>query len=215
MIDSKKETQLIDAAKDGDDKSFSELCSLHKGFITKIAKKLLVKRKNSKIKVNDLVNAGNLGIFDALKNYDTQKGFTFLTYAGKWIEKAILDELKLQTGFDQDPEFQFESLDSEIEYGDGYIPKYANLEDSDAKSPDSFMKEIVKHPEAAKILEEQPKIIKKIIELYYGLDENISGKRTMKEIADELGISVKKVKSTKEDIEFQIKQSVFFDHLAY
>ena len=75
--------------------------------------------------------------------------------------------------------------------------------------------EIIQHPKVVKILDKKPQKEKKIIYLYYGLDEYSSSKHTMKEIADELGIPVKKVKTTKEDIEFQIKQSIFFDHLAY
>ncbi|MDA2567000.1 sigma-70 family RNA polymerase sigma factor [Bacillus cereus] len=55
--------------------------------VLKIAKKY-VSISNS-LKLEDLINEGNLGLIKAIERYDLSKGYEFSTYALPWIRQAI------------------------------------------------------------------------------------------------------------------------------
>ncbi len=46
------------------------------------------------ISIDELISAGTFGLFNALNNFDPEKGFKFETYATYRIKGAILDELR-------------------------------------------------------------------------------------------------------------------------
>jgi len=54
----------------------------------------LVSRMPPNVEVDDLIQAGMLGLLDAAKNYSPNKGANFETYAGIRIRGAILDEVR-------------------------------------------------------------------------------------------------------------------------
>lgn len=51
-------------------------------------------RLPASVQVDDLIQAGMIGLLEALKNYDQSKGAAFETYAGIRIRGAMLDELR-------------------------------------------------------------------------------------------------------------------------
>jgi len=61
--------------------------------VKRIAYHLLNKLPDS-ILVDDLIQAGMLGLLDALKNYDPTQGASFETYAGIRIRGSMLDEVR-------------------------------------------------------------------------------------------------------------------------
>lgn len=54
-----------------------------------IAKKYL----NNKISMEDLVQVGDLGLLDAVRRFDPERGTKFSTYATYWIKRRIREEL--------------------------------------------------------------------------------------------------------------------------
>lgn len=54
----------------------------------------LITRLPSSIHVDDLIQAGMLGLIDASKHYDPSQGASFETYAGIRIRGAMLDEVR-------------------------------------------------------------------------------------------------------------------------
>lgn len=56
-----------------------------------IAKQALINsnRYNHKLTLDDLIQVGNIGALKAAEKFDTQKGFTYLTYAKYWIDQSI------------------------------------------------------------------------------------------------------------------------------
>ena len=70
-----------------------KLVSEHAGLVKRIAYHLLG-RLPSHVDVDDLIQAGMLGLLMAGKNYVTDKGANFETYAGIRIRGAILDEVR-------------------------------------------------------------------------------------------------------------------------
>jgi RNA polymerase primary sigma factor len=47
----------------------------------------------SSVDVQDLIEDGNLGLFEALKRFDPERGIRFLTYAGWWTKMGIMNTL--------------------------------------------------------------------------------------------------------------------------
>lgn len=54
----------------------------------------LISRLPSSIHIDDLTQAGMLGLIDASKNYDPSQGASFETYAGIRVRGAMLDEVR-------------------------------------------------------------------------------------------------------------------------
>lgn len=65
----------------------------HAPLVKRIAYHLLSKLPDS-VSVDDLIQAGMLGLLEALKNYDHSQGASFETYAGIRIRGSMLDEVR-------------------------------------------------------------------------------------------------------------------------
>ena len=49
--------------------------------------------QNQGIPLSDLIAEGNLGLLKAIKNFDWDKGFRFISYAVWWVKQSILQSL--------------------------------------------------------------------------------------------------------------------------
>lgn len=65
----------------------------HAPLVKRIAYHLFSKLPDS-VQVDDLIQAGMLGLLEAIKHYDTTQGASFETYAGIRIRGAMLDEIR-------------------------------------------------------------------------------------------------------------------------
>jgi RNA polymerase sigma factor for flagellar operon FliA len=65
----------------------------HAPLVKRIAYHLLSKLPDS-VQVDDLIQAGMLGLLESMKNYDSTKGASFDTYAGIRIRGSMLDEVR-------------------------------------------------------------------------------------------------------------------------
>lgn len=65
----------------------------HAPLVKRIAYHLLNRLPDS-VQVDDLIQAGMLGLLEAIKNYDTSQGASFDTYAGIRIRGSMLDEVR-------------------------------------------------------------------------------------------------------------------------
>lgn len=70
-----------------------ELVERHGPLVKRIAHHLMA-RLPSSVQVDDLLQAGILGLLEAARNYDGSKGASFETYAGIRIRGAMLDEVR-------------------------------------------------------------------------------------------------------------------------
>ncbi len=61
--------------------------------VKRIAHHLLA-RLPATIQVDDLIQAGMIGLIEAARNFDEEKGAAFITYAGIRIRGAMLDEIR-------------------------------------------------------------------------------------------------------------------------
>lgn len=65
----------------------------HAPLVKRIAHHLLNRLPDS-VQVDDLIQAGMLGLLEAIKNYDASQGASFETYAGIRIKGAMLDDVR-------------------------------------------------------------------------------------------------------------------------
>ncbi len=65
----------------------------HAPLVKRIAYHLLSRLPDS-IQIDDLIQAGMLGLLEAIKNYDASQGASFETYAGIRIRGSMLDEVR-------------------------------------------------------------------------------------------------------------------------
>lgn len=70
-----------------------ELVRLHAGLVKRIALHLAA-RLPSQVDLNDLLQAGMIGLIEAARHFDGSRGASFETYAGIRIRGAMIDELR-------------------------------------------------------------------------------------------------------------------------
>ncbi len=68
------------------------LVERHAPLVKRIAQHLLA-RLPSSVLLDDLIQAGMIGLLEASRNFDGSKGASFETYAGIRIRGAMLDEI--------------------------------------------------------------------------------------------------------------------------
>ncbi len=82
-----------DAARSTPAMSADDLVLRHADLVKRIAFHL-VSRMPPSVDVDDLIQAGMIGLLDAARQYTAQKGASFETYAGIRIRGAMLDEVR-------------------------------------------------------------------------------------------------------------------------
>lgn len=73
--------------------NYDELMTQYAPFVKRIAYHM-ISRLPSNVQLEDMVQAGMIGLFDALKGYDMSKGASFETYARIRIQGAMIDEVR-------------------------------------------------------------------------------------------------------------------------
>ncbi len=74
-------------------KTAHELVKTHAGLVKRIAHHLKGRLPPS-VQIEDLIQAGMIGLLEASKNYDDSKGASFETYSGIRIRGSMLDEIR-------------------------------------------------------------------------------------------------------------------------
>jgi RNA polymerase sigma-32 factor len=86
MLDAEEEYMLAKRWKDkGNLKAAHKLVTSHLRLVAKIA----MGYRGYGLPVNDLISEGNIGLMQAVKKFDPDKGFRLATYAMWWIKAAI------------------------------------------------------------------------------------------------------------------------------
>lgn len=70
-----------------------ELISKHASLVKKIAHHLMA-RLPASVQLDDLIQAGMMGLLEAARKYESSKGAAFETYAGIRIRGAMMDEVR-------------------------------------------------------------------------------------------------------------------------
>jgi RNA polymerase primary sigma factor len=101
-----EEIDLGRRIRQGDAQAVQELVERNLRFVVQVAGKY----KGSSIPVTDLINEGNLGLIQAARKFDPDRGARFITYAIWWIRQAIMHALAEGQGAVRLPIKQAEAL---------------------------------------------------------------------------------------------------------
>lgn len=88
LLTEREEYELARRAKGGDTLAIEALTRANLRFVVKIAK-IYSRRLKGQASLLDLIQEGNLGLMEAVKNFDFSRGFRFTTYAAYWIKQYI------------------------------------------------------------------------------------------------------------------------------
>ena len=86
MLSHEEQSDLADKAQKGDKKAQDKLVNANLRFVVNVAKKY----QNHGLDLTDLISEGNLGLLTAVENFDSSKGYHFISYAVWWIRQSIL-----------------------------------------------------------------------------------------------------------------------------
>ena len=82
-----EEYEVAMKAYEGDEVAKDELITKNLRFVISVAKQYETKD----LKLEELVNEGNIGLIKAANRFDPTKGFKFISYAVWWIRRCILE----------------------------------------------------------------------------------------------------------------------------
>ena len=89
LIDKDEEEKIAKMAFMGDKAARDKLVSANLRFVIMIAKKY----QGRGMPLEDLISEGNIGLLNAVRHFDAEKGFRFITYAVWWIRQSIMKAL--------------------------------------------------------------------------------------------------------------------------
>lgn len=200
-LDSEEEKKLLEKLGEVDDAEVkSILIERNLRLVVYIAKKF----DNTGIGVEDLISIGTIGLIKAINTFKMDKKIKLATYASRCIENEILmylrrsAKIKMEVSIDEPLNVDWdgnELLLSDI-LGTEEDLIYRDLEEE-------VDKELLK--KAMNILTEREKTI---INLRFGLDNDLGEEKTQKEVADLLGISQSYISRLEKKIMKRLKKEM-------
>ena len=86
LLSKTEEVETARLAIRGNKAASEKLITSNLRFVIMIAKKY----QGQGLPLQDLISEGNLGLMNAVKHFDVEKGYRFITYAVWWIRQAII-----------------------------------------------------------------------------------------------------------------------------
>jgi RNA polymerase primary sigma factor len=89
LIPPKEEVTLAKRIRQGDNQAFSKLVNANLKFVVFIAREY----QDRGLPLDELISEGNVGLLEAAKRFDAERGIKFISYAVWWIRQSILRAL--------------------------------------------------------------------------------------------------------------------------
>jgi RNA polymerase primary sigma factor len=102
----KQEVELFRKVRQGDEGARQQLIEANLRFVVSVAREY----KDYSLSLVELISEGNVGLLEAVKRFDEERGFKFITYAVWWIRQAILKALAEQGKIARPPMSQINDL---------------------------------------------------------------------------------------------------------
>ena len=87
-----QEVTVVRQAREGDEEALNKLVTANLRFVVSVAKEY----SGYGLSMIELISEGNLGLLEAARRFDENRGFKFITYAVWWIRQAMLKALASQ-----------------------------------------------------------------------------------------------------------------------
>ena len=119
VLTKEQEFEICQRIKSGDEESITKLVKHNLRFVVHIAKKY----QNLGLTFEDLISFGNLGLYKAVKKFDPDRGFKFITFAIWYVKAEItasLNELSTTVRIpnSSDEDFSCHGLEHDITSND-------------------------------------------------------------------------------------------------
>jgi RNA polymerase primary sigma factor len=98
-LSSAEEIRLSAMIKTGDQKALDKMVKANLRFVVNVA----LNYRNQGMSLSDLIAVGNCGLLKAIKRFDGNKNFKFISYAVWWIRQAMLQALAEQSRLSRIP----------------------------------------------------------------------------------------------------------------
>jgi len=185
------DTQLLSAARGGDNAAENALAERYRAFVTTLARPYFLVGGDR----DDLTQIGMIGLLLAIRTYDESKHTVFKTYAARCIRNALLDGVRTDSAGKNRPLNNSVSLEGMPDGGDEDFSAYTEaraLPTDQGYAPDPEQQYIAKEAEQA-FFDALSSVLNEtdlsIIKLYLS-------SMPYKEISDKLGVTAKKVDNT-------------------
>lgn len=86
LLTREEEERYVRAALAGDSYAREKVLTGNLRFVVSVAKKY----QNQGLPLSDLISEGNIGLMNALRKFDPDRGYHFISYAVWWIRQAVL-----------------------------------------------------------------------------------------------------------------------------
>ena len=93
LLSKEEEHELAERAQKGDDVARERLIKANLRLVVSVAKRF---KPSSSLSFSDFIQEGNLGLIEAINNFDPQRGTKLSTYATIWIRQAIFKAIEKQ-----------------------------------------------------------------------------------------------------------------------
>ena len=125
LLSKKEEESLLKKIKEGDKEALQKLVISNLRFVINIAKRYA----GYGIPFSDLISAGNVGLIEAAKKFDTSKGVRFISYAVWWIRQSIINTIQHESEIIKKPNRMY-AYASKINNAYSYLKDTLNREPS-------------------------------------------------------------------------------------
>ncbi|RMB00265.1 sigma-70 family RNA polymerase sigma factor [Hydrogenothermus marinus] len=92
LLSPEEEKKLSKKAKKGDKEAINKLVKSNLRFVVNIAKNYV----GYGVPFQELISAGNIGLIEAAKRFDPDRGVRFISYAVWWIKQSIFQTIQTQ-----------------------------------------------------------------------------------------------------------------------
>ena len=147
-----EERELGHKIQKGDARALRRLVEANLRFVVSYAKRY----RGCGLSFLDLINEGNIGLIEAAKRFDPDKGVKFITYAVWWVRQAIIHALSDQSGAFRLPQ------------------KQANLLYRIGKAQANLRSELKRTPTSEEIATKMAVTVEEVNNLLQVSDDNIS-----------------------------------------
>lgn len=205
LLTQEEEKALAKRIKDGDQSAVNELVSSNLRFVVQVAKQY----QGMGVELEDLIGFGNLGLFEAAKRFEADRGIKFISFA-VWYVRAELQKALNDTGrtvripSHKTMTEEYSTISTGLPIGEGedsetYADRYLPAE---KETPQSALQDL--KYDLTRALELLKPKQKSAIEMFYGIGYDYP--KPMEQIAIELSVTGERARQLVRQAELGLKK---------